>query len=106
MTTMDVPTVGQFLTLRMAKFFDKRGEAKRATHAGTWIQTVTRLVMHLAGFSCLTYAGFLWHPVAGFVVAGFSCFVLSWLTTSNQPASARPTHGPQPDPITYGSRNG
>lgn len=103
MTTMDVPTVGQFLTLRMAKFFAKR-QAREANHAGAWFQTVTRLMLHLAGFSCLTYAGFLWHPIAGFVVAGFSFFVLSSLTTSDQPA--RPTHGPQPDPLTYGSRKG
>jgi hypothetical protein len=105
MTTMDVPTLGEFATLRMAKFFAKR-QAREANHAGAWIQTVVRLVFHLAGFSCLTYAGFLWHPAAGFVVAGLSFFLLSWVTTSNQPASARPTHGPQPDPLTYGSRKG
>ena len=105
MTTMDVPTVGQFLTLRMAKFFANRGKGKEATHAPVWFQTVTRLVMHLAGFSCLTYAGFIWNPVAGFVVAGLSCFLMSWLTTGRQ-ATTTPTNRPQPDPLTYGDRRG
>lgn len=106
MTTMDVPTFGQFVTLRMAKFVGERGKAKQVAHAGTWIQTVTRLVMHLAGFSCLTYAGFLWHPVAGFVAAGLSWFLLSWLTTGKQQSATQPVNRPQPDPLTYGDRRG
>jgi len=106
MTTMDVPTFGQFVTLQMVKFFANKGKAREATHAGTWIQTVTRLVMHLAGFACLTYSGFLWHPVAGFVVAGLSCFLLSWLTNGKQQSASHPANRPQPDPLTYGDRRG
>lgn len=105
MTTMDVPTVGQFLTLRMAKFFANRGKPREATHAGAWVQLVVKLVMHLAGFASLTYAGFLWHPIAGFVVAGLSCFLLSWLTNGKQAATS-PANRPQPDPLTYGDRRG
>jgi len=101
MTTMDVPTVGQFVTLKIAKFFASREKTKEA-NAPAWFQTVTRLVMHLAGFSCLTYAGFIWHPAAGFVAAGISCFLLSWLTTGN----GRPTEpkAAQPDPLMYGRK--
>lgn len=106
MTTMDVPSVGQFAALRIAQFVANRRKAKEA-HASAWFQTVTRLVLHLAGFGCLTYAGFIWHPVAGFVVAGLSCFLLSWVTTGGQTtAGARPASAPQPDPLTYGSRKG
>lgn len=103
MTTMEVPTLGQFITLRVAKFFAKREKATQAsTYAPTWFQSVIRLVMQLAGFSCLTYAGFLWHPAAGFIVAGISCFLLSWLTTGNGRTDAPKPQ--QPDPLMYGRK--
>jgi len=101
MTTMDVPTVGQFITLRIAKFFAKREKGKQASHAPTWFQSVIRLVMHLAGFGCLTYAGFLWHPAAGFVVAGISCFLMSWLTTGDSRSEPRAA---QTDPLMHGRK--
>lgn len=100
MTTMDVPTFGQFVTLRLAKYFAKKEKANEATnHASAWFQTVIRLVLHIAGFGCLTYAGFIWHPVAGFVAAGISCFLLSWVTTSGNSSAPKPSHQ---DPLMYG----
>lgn len=101
-TTMEVPTIGQFITLRVAKFFASRSKENQAARAHTWFQSVIRLVMHLAGFGCLTYAGFIWHPAAGFVVAGLSCFMLSWLTTGT--ASPKPQNNAQPDPLMYGRK--
>ncbi len=91
MTTETMPTVGQFFLMKLASKLRNQGVAREgSTRAHAWIQTLIRLVLHVAGFGCLTYAGFIWHPAAGFVVAGLSLFLLSWLTTS------RGTPTPQP----------
>lgn len=92
MTTLDNPSIAQFLVFRLGKAITKRQEAKSnvATRANTWVQSTMRLILHIAGLSSLTYAGFEWHSIAGFVTAGLSFFVLSWLTTpttvDNRPA--------------------
>lgn len=84
MTTMDIPARGTFLYW-LGNVIAKRGEkAMRArTEARTWVQTTVRLVLHLAGFSCLTVAGFSVSFVAGMITAGVCCFLLSWLFTSS-----------------------
>ena len=93
MTAEAMPTVSQFFVMKIASKLGSRKAAREASDpAHAWIQSVARLVFHLAGFACLTYAGFLWHPIAGFVVAGFSLFLMSWVTTGRaQPASAKPS---------------
>lgn len=100
MTTMDVPTIGQFAALHLAKIVARRDKAKQAPRVRTWIESITRLVLTLSGFSFLTYAGFLCHPVAGFVTAGISCFLLSWLMTGSNTRAHQPQ--PQQDPLMYG----
>lgn len=87
MTTMDVPSFTGYLALRMAK----KREARQAI-AQPRIQVLIRFMMHVFGFSCLTIAGFWAHPVAGFVVAGFSWFALSYLTTNRSTTE----NGPMP----------
>lgn len=82
MTTFE-PTVAQFLLTKVGRAITARKEARESsTHAGTWLVQTMRLMLHLAGFGCLTYAGFEWSTIAGFVVAGLSFFVLSNLSTT------------------------
>lgn len=97
MTSLENPSIGQFLVYKLGKALAKKERARDATRTHTWVQTTIRLILQLAGFACLTYAGFVWHIVAGLVVAGISCFVLSWLTTTNEEA-------PKPDPLLAGRR--
>lgn len=81
------PTFYQFIAWKLGKAMDRSiaNRAKRASRAGTISQTILRLFLHIVGFSCLTFAGFLWNPAAGLVVAGISCFVLSALLTTSAP---------------------
>lgn len=90
MTTEALPTVGTFLAAKLARAMAKRATPREGTYAPAWFQTVIRLVFHLAGFGCLTYAGFLWHPIAGFVVAAVSFFALSTLLTARPAQPATP----------------
>lgn len=80
MTTLDTPTFTGFIIARMAA--RKRNKAMAAT-ARTMLQTIVRIVWHIAGFSSLTYSAFLWDMRAGFVVLGISCFIMSALTTTS-----------------------
>jgi hypothetical protein len=110
MTTMDfddMPTLTQMLAYKLVNKAKKREKAINRTH--TQLQSIVRLVLHLAGFGFLTYAGFSWNMTAGLIVAGISCFVLSTLmTNSSQPGneSTPARTKPLPDPYVSGSRNG
>ena len=89
------PGLGQFLLWKLNKAMTRRERAKEreGTYTRTWIGVTIRLMMHLAGFGCLTFAGFTVSITAGLVVAGISCFVLSWLSTGNRPPQT-PAQGP------------
>lgn len=87
MTTMEIPTVTSFLVMKLNSLARKRAE--KATRPITWVQSFIRLVWHIAGFSSLTTAGFMWDMIAGFIVLGLSCFVMSQLTTSNPPQQSQ-----------------
>jgi len=93
MTTMeDVPSIREYFGFKLASAVAKRKKVKQSTVPALY-ESIVRLMLHLAGFGCLTYAGFQWTIMAGFIVAGISCFLLSTLTTrksqddndSNQP---------------------
>lgn len=95
MTTVnDAPTVWQAITFSLAKRAEK-ARTNKATRTHTWFQTLVTLMMQLAGFACLTFAGFTWNITAGLVVAGFSCFALAWLTNNR----TAPTNTSRPDPM-------
>ena len=81
MTTYDgVPSFGTFLAMKFVNRVSRaKASAKEGNRARTLMQAIVRLVLHLAGFSALTWAGFSWNMTAGLIVAGLSCFVLSWL---------------------------
>lgn len=70
----------QFVAWKIGKLLDSRAR-KRAYSAFNWVQFTVRLILHIGGFSALTIGGFSISITAGWVVAGFSCFALSWLTT-------------------------
>lgn len=99
MVAWDTPTVSQFLVMKLGQAISARKEAKVRTQnrAGTWALNTIRLMMHLAGFGCLTYAGFEWSTIAGFVVAGLSFFVLSTLMTTGTGPQATVTRDPMAD---------
>lgn len=71
-----------FLTMKLAGWLARRASKARVAPALTWVQGLIRTALHLAGFSSLTYSAFLWDKVAGFVVLGLCCFVLSKLVTA------------------------
>jgi hypothetical protein len=88
------PTIPQFLLWKASKVIGRK-KANARTHTRTWVLTTIRLVMQLAGFGSLTVAGFTWNMIAGYVVAGLSCFLLSWLTTSD-PEKSQNGNSPGP----------
>lgn len=81
MTTYEgVPSFGTFMAMKFVNRISRaKAKAKEGNRARTLMQTIVRLVLHLAGFSALTWAGFSWNMTAGLIVGGLSCFVLSWL---------------------------
>lgn len=91
MTTLDSPSLSQFLVHKLGRAITERKEAKatkaKAIRTLTWFQSTIRLVLHLAGFASLTYAGFVWDIIAGLVVGGICCFILSSLITPTTPTS-------------------
>lgn len=92
MTTVnDAPTVWQAITFSLAKKAE-RARTNKATRAHTWVQTLVTLTMQLAGFTCLTFAGFTWNITAGLVVAAFSCFALAWLTNNRSAPTNNTNH--------------
>lgn len=93
MTTLDNnPGVLQFLLWKATNAAAQRRDRRRtAATALTGIQAIIRLVLTVAGFSLLTWAGFSWNMTAGLVVAGLSCFILAWLTVPD----TNTAHSPQ-----------
>jgi hypothetical protein len=81
------PSFGQFVVYKLGKMLDRKAFTRSRVHAR--MQSIVKLVLHLAGFACLTIAGFQVSTVAGFVVAGLSAFALSWLIAGQpEPAMA------------------
>lgn len=75
------PTLRDWLAHRLAKSARRKAARVRVSAAGggLWLYALSKLVLHLAGFSLLTFAGFSFNMPAGLITAGVSCFVLSWL---------------------------
>ena len=79
----DTPSLGAWLQFRLARAATKPRKVKEAT-TRTQMYSVIRLLMHLAGFSCFTYAAWTIIMPAGLIVAGLSFLVLSWLALPDQ----------------------
>jgi len=81
MTTFESnPSVTQFFAWKIGKALSKRSERSKVTsQALNWVQATMRLLLQLSGFGLLTFAGWTVSMTLGLVIAGVSCFVLSWL---------------------------
>lgn len=80
MTTIDGHlTLTEVLATKVLRAARTKRE-RRTIPYSVW-SMLLRLLLHLAGFSCLTVAGFTVSLLAGLVTAGLSCFVLSTLMT-------------------------
>jgi hypothetical protein len=75
------PSLLQMIAWKVGKAATARRD-RVATQPANWLRATVRLILHLAGFGCLTIAGFMWTMAIGMIVAGLSCFALSWLATS------------------------
>lgn len=51
---------------------------------------VFKCVMHLMGFGALIYAGYTINVTVAFIVGGISCFIFSWIFTSDQEKPIEP----------------
>jgi hypothetical protein len=54
------------------------------------LNAVFKCLMHLCGFGALTYAGYTINITTAFIVGGISCFIFSWMVTSDQEKPAEP----------------
>lgn len=79
----EVPSLSRFVAYKIGVLLDRKDKQSKY-RARTRIQSIIRLLLHIAGFACLTIAGFTWDPAAGFIVAGLSCFAFSLLTTTGE----------------------
>lgn len=83
------PTIRQFIAMRIAKGAPRRTMAAKAQTRNTVARITAytlNVLMQLAGFGCLTMAAFTWTITAGWIMAGLSFLVLSWLLTKPQSA--------------------
>ena len=89
MTVIDsTPTLREFALMRLSALAKTRAnhvKARRESISSNIFLPLIRVVLHLAGFGLLTIAGFEWSMIAGWCVAGISCFVLSTLLTPEAP---------------------
>jgi len=88
------PSTTQFLLWKLGKVISKK-QATARTRARTHFQSIIRLMLHLSGFGLLTIAGFTWNIMAGYVIAGLSCFLLAWLT-NDAATKSQLSNGPGP----------
>lgn len=86
MVTMETnPSLLTFLAFKINKAIARRASSREAsTRTRTLYQAIVRLLFHLSGFACLTVAGFAFSFIAGMVVAGICCFVMSTLLTTDR----------------------
>jgi len=82
MTTIDSP-ISTIIAMKLARRATKRREQAMTRVPTGLTLAFVRLTLHLAGFSSLTYAAFMWDMKAGFIAAGLCCFVFSTLLTAS-----------------------
>ena len=90
-----VPGVGTYVGMVLNNWIQKRKARQRVSAVegnrvqSRWLYSLTRIVLHIVGFSALTNAMFQWNIIAGWCAVAVSCFVFSWLFTgASEPAPA------------------
>lgn len=98
-TITDTTPLWQILLFKATQSKTKRrNPALGMNRVRVWVVSLARLVLTLSGFGFLTWGMFTWDIVAGLITAGLSCFVLSWLTGSEESQlDNRPQGPPSPD---------
>jgi len=89
-TIDEAPSVTSYLAMRLIARLTSRSERKARTRPRTWVQATVKLVLQLAGFSCLTISAWSLNNAAGIAVAGVSCFVLAWLSNGSSTVDDNP----------------
>jgi hypothetical protein len=79
------PSFRQFVAYKLGKAIDRSATKERRVR--TFVEASIRILLHIVGFSSLTFAGFYWHVIAGLVMIAISCFVMAELLTSTNPPS-------------------
>lgn len=97
MTTMDtIPSFREYAGMKLVSIARNRKRQRESTlSAGNSLQAIVRVVLHLAGFALLTIGAFQFNIIAGYAMAGISCFVMATLMTSDQ--TSEPKTGRAPD---------
>ena len=94
------PSWRSLMAAKLARSAQARSENTAGrTETQSWAQPMVRLLLHLGGFVCLTLAGFSFNFTLGMVIAGLSCFVLSWLASTQSNNSMNSQTANQRDPI-------
>ena len=75
-----VPSFSEYAVMKLVSIARKRKQTHTANSSAN-ATTIVRLVLHIAGFALLTIAAFQFNMIAGYAVAGLSCFLLSTLLT-------------------------
>lgn len=91
MVTLDaarLPSIGSLVLMKLASMLSKKAQARSRRITPAWLQAFSRFVLTVAGFACLTWAGFTVSFTIGLVSAAFSCFAMSWLFTGSTPDTA------------------
>lgn len=81
MTTIDA-TITEALQGMLARRLARKREGINYARTVAWF-SIVRLLLRLAGFSCLTLSAYLWDMRAGIAIAGISCFWLLSLMKSD-----------------------
>ncbi len=86
----ELPSTRDWLQAKLYKSLteNKAKKARGAIRINTVLNATIRVVLHLAGFGLLTMAGFTLNMLAGLIVAGVSCFVMSTLMTRTTAAES------------------
>ncbi len=59
-------------------------KVRRDWNLAAAVSATFKCVMHLLGFGALTYAGYTINMTTALVIGGISCFIFSWIFTSEE----------------------
>lgn len=84
---MDVPSIAEYLVARLTARARRRAERTRTIDGAPVPRSrwngIARGLLQVGGLSAMTYAAFIYSQIAGLIVLGVACFVLSWLLSDS-----------------------